>query len=184
MSAGKATTGTSIHQMGTCLPGNLGSWPQPPACSNATFLSMSAWHTAVGAQAVLQHMARLAQAPWCGCNSPVSSSGVVTATGSGPGANDRAGSRCEDCIAGDEGSWMDSLFRLASTHHWDNGFCKVDSRFVGSPQNTLVPLKGAAFGSATPPRMSKITHDHWFREEGNLINVHRGLIRSQLAMGH
>lgn len=52
---------------------------------------------------------------------------------------------------------MDGFFKPASAHRRDNGFCKVDSCFVGSLQNTFLPLKGAAFGSATPPRMSKIT---------------------------
>lgn len=52
---------------------------------------------------------------------------------------------------------MDGFFKPASAHRRDNGFCKVDSCFVGSLQNTFLPLKGSAFGSATPPRMSKIT---------------------------
>lgn len=42
------------------------------------------------------------------CRSPISCPGVATATGSSPGANDRAGGRGEGCrsVAGAEGSWL------------------------------------------------------------------------------
>lgn len=49
------------------------------------------------------------------CRSPVTCPGVATATGSSPGANDRAGGRGEGCrsVAGAEGSWLERLVQTS-----------------------------------------------------------------------